>query len=157
MRVLALIFALIGAAGSGLMGFILLDAVQKKEAELQRAGADGARVQAAMDQIKEYRNLKLAIYGMIAGVPLGVIGGYLAISRKGKFAAALLLLSYAVPFGILAAGVGIDLSDERVKPILLFPAGFLLAALCALFVRPVTPYKRPRPAPGISEDDDMVG
>jgi hypothetical protein len=156
MRVLALIFAIIGALGSGFMGFIALDTIRKKEAELVKAGDQGAKVQAAMNQIEEYKNLKLAVYGMIAGVPLGVIGGYLAMVRKGKLAAVLLLLTYAIPFAILATGVGINFSDSRVQPILLFPAGFLIAAFFALFVRSGVPYKKPRPAPGISEDDDIV-
>jgi hypothetical protein len=66
------------------------------------------------------------------------------------------VLTYAIPFVILATGVGIDFSDPRVRPILLFPAGFLIAALCALFVKSGTPYK-PAPARrGLSEDDDLV-
>ena len=75
MRILALIFAILGALGSGFVGLAGLSAVREKEAELQKSGADGARVQAAIDQVNEYKNLKRAIYGIIAGIPLGVIGG----------------------------------------------------------------------------------
>jgi hypothetical protein len=157
MRILALLFALIGAAGSGLLGFGALDTIRKKEAELEKTGAEGARVQAKMNELEEYKNLKRAIYGMIAGVPLGVIGGYLALARKGKIAAVLLVLTYAVPLVILATGVGIDFSDTRVRPILLVPAGFLVAAFFALFIKSGVPYKAPPRRRDISEDDDLAG
>src|SRR5262245_23040112 len=113
MRVLALLFALIGAAGSGLVGFTGLEALKKAEAE---AEAEKARPGGPLKVIDEAKlaHLKRAIYGMIAGIPLGVIGGYLALTRKGKIAAVLLVVTYAVPFVILATGVGIDFSDDRV-------------------------------------------
>ena len=79
------------------------------------------------------------------------------MSRKGKLAAILLVLTYAIPFVILAAGVGIDFSDRRVKPLLLVPAGFLIAALCALFVKPAIPSKSAKPEPTLSEDDNLAG
>ncbi len=152
MRILALIFALIGAAGAGFVGLAALKGLQEKEAELTK---DNTEAKAKLNEISEVKNLKMAIYGLIAGIPLGVIGGILALSRKGLFAAVLLILTYAIPFVILATGVGIDFSDKRVQPILLFPAGFLIAAFFSLFVRK----KKLAPAdgPGISEDDDLVG
>lgn len=147
MRVLVLLFAIIGALGAGFMGVLMLDTIKKKEAE-----AGGA----ALKEVEVWKNLKLATYGMLAGIPLGPIGGYLALNRRGKLAALVLVAAYAIPFVIMAA-TGIDLSDNRARPMLFVPGGLLIAAFLSLFVGPGVPYKKPKPAPGISEDDDMVG
>ncbi len=151
MRVVVLICALIGAAGGGLMGLVALDAVRKSEAEIE---ADKKRPGGPRLIVNEKRlaQTKLALYAMIAGVPLGVVGGFLALKRKGVIAGILLLLTYAVPFIILAVGGEFDLSDERARPIFFFPGGFVIAGLCAFLIRPAR--KKPRDEDEDDEDDE---
>lgn len=151
MRVVVLIFALIGAAGGGLMGLVALDAVRKSEAEIE---ADKKRPGGPRLIVNEKRlaQTKLALYAMIAGVPLGVVGGVLALKRKGVVAGILLLVTYAVPFLILAIGGELDLSDERARPIFFFPGGFVIAGLCAFLVRPAP--KKPRDEYDDEDDED---
>jgi hypothetical protein len=130
-----MIFALLGAAGGGLLGLVTLSELKKTEADIE---ADKKRPGGPRLIVNEKRlaQVKLALYAMIAGVPLGVIGGALALKRKGVIAAILLLVTYAVPFVILIARGEIDMSDKRARPIFLFPGGFVIAGLLAFFVRP---------------------
>jgi hypothetical protein len=137
MRILALIFALLGAAASGFVGLAGLEGIKKKEAEIE---ADKAKYgQTVVVDDGKMANLKRAIYALIAGIPLGVIGGFLAVARKGKIAALLLLIAYVVPVTILVVGVGLDFTEDLVKVILIAPAGLVLGALFAFFVKPRPP------------------
>jgi len=96
--------------------------VPGKEAEFE---ADKAKPgQTVVVNEGKLANLKRSIYALIPGIPLGVIGGVLALTRKGKIAALLLLIAYVVPVSILVVGVGLDFSENLVKIILAAPAGF---------------------------------
>ena len=134
MRILALIFALLGAAGGGFVGLAGLEGIKKKEAEYEAEKAKPGQT-VVVDEAK-LANLKRAVYALVAGIPLGVIGGVLALTRKGKIAALVLLAAYVIPVVILTVGVGLDFSENLVKLILIAPAGFVLGAVFAFFVKP---------------------
>ena len=154
MRIVVLLLALVGAAGSGFVGLSALEGIEKGQKEIDAAKAQGRPVAGEA----RWNNLKIAVYALIAGIPIGVIGGFLALNRKGKLAAVLLLASYAVPIVFLAVSVGLDFSDDVVKIIVLFPAGLAVAGLLAFFVSPGIPFQPPKKKRvGISEDDDLVG
>jgi len=137
MRILALIFALLGAAASGFVGLAGLEGLKKKESEFEAEKAKPGQT-VVVDEAK-LANLKRSVYALIAGIPLGVIGGVLALTRKGKVAALLLLIAYVLPVVILVKGVGVDFSEPLVKIILIAPLGFVLGALFAFFVKPRVP------------------
>ncbi|MBM3983345.1 MAG: hypothetical protein FJ304_24350 [Planctomycetes bacterium] len=150
-----MIFALLGAAGGGLMGLVALDAVKKRETEIEadKSRAGGRRL---IVNEKRLARTKLALYTMIAGVPLGVIGGALALKRKGVIAGVLLLVTYALPFVILLADGELDMSDERARPIFFFPAGFVIAGLLAFFVRPARKNKNDEDESYFDDDEIEV-
>ena len=148
MRIVALFFALLGAAGAGYAGFADLEGGEKEpEAAEAKAKARPTRGEAQWNFLK---------YTLLAQVPLGVVGGVLARRGSGKLAGAILLAAYAIPVARLVVKVGMDFSDERVQRVVLFPAGLAVAGVCALFIQQETPYKRPKKKAGIDRDVDIV-
>jgi hypothetical protein len=154
LRVLALLFALAGAGGAGLLGGIWFVTMQKAEAD---AAADKERGKTVKINEERLAVLKRATYALLAGIPLGVVGGVLAMNRMGKIAAALLLVTYLIPFVILSAGIGLDFQEGATLLILGLPGGLLVAAILAVCIGPGIPYKKPKAKDYIDEDDDVRG
>jgi hypothetical protein len=161
MRFLALLVALVGAGGAGVLGY-KWQAEQKRSDEVVPADRP-ANPQLDAAQLAHREYVMRGVYGLFAAVPLGVIGGILAMMRKGKLAALVLLVAYGVPLGLLAFGSGPPEVDARgnrmeiVKVAAMFAGGLPLAVLLSLFVPPPRRPKKRRARPGITLDDDIVG
>lgn len=126
MRVAALIFGLLGALGSGFIGAKWLSDANQEKAKIDLIRAlDPAKA-------KEIDRLINTAYSLLAAAVLGVVGGVLAISRKGMIAAGLFLVAFIVP--LLLFG------DAK---IIIFTFGLALAALFAFFVRSKAPVPKP--------------
>jgi hypothetical protein len=153
MRILVLFFALMGAMGSGCAGLGALEDIKKVEHEIEyrKTHQDEPAFRLGQDDI---RHLEWAAYGLVAGFPLGVVGGVLALARKGKIASVLLLGAYATPLIILAVTLWIEPDDDRFMAF--WTRGLVVSGVLLLFVRPSAPRKSTRKA-GIPEDTDMVG
>ncbi len=143
MRTFALLFALISVAGAVFHAYSLLEDARQKVTQKE----------VPLD-VQEERKIGI---GMVAAAGLGVLGGLLLLRRKGKFAAVILLAGFLAPLGVLASFPGIQASDTRIPPVLMFTVGLLIAAVCALFVKPVALRKKGKGNTGIPKDFDMVG
>ncbi|MBM4071663.1 MAG: hypothetical protein FJ271_22440 [Planctomycetes bacterium] len=122
---------------------------------------------------EEVRNLARASLGrlqavqyfLIAALPLAIIGGMLAMERRGLWAALLLLLAAAGPVG-LATGYAMAIGDIPVAPgatspvVMLYtltgiPGALLvIAALFACFCKPVPASMAPVPRESRRHDAD---
>jgi len=134
MRWVVLVLALAGAGGSGFVGFIWFgDAERLKPSVtvIRQQAKSNPQAQAA---IQEFDSLHKASYFLMAGAPLGIIGGLLALSRRGILAALVLLLAFAGP-AVLARDWLMEKSDRMVG-LGIFTGALVLAALLAFFIRP---------------------
>jgi hypothetical protein len=90
MRIVALLLGITGALLSGLLGVKWLSDAADARAAIEAARALGA-------DTTELDSVVRAAYGLLGSVVLGVVGGVLALLRKGKAAAGLLALGVLVP------------------------------------------------------------
>lgn len=148
MRIAALIFGLLGAAGSGFLGAKWTSDIRERKPELDAArklieisGDAGAKA-----KVEELDRLERAGYALMGGAALGALGCVLVLNRKGMIAGLLFLVGFAVPIAIAQDG----------KPAV-FSFGLALAGLMSFFVKPAIPYKKPKAKRDIPEDTDMVG
>jgi hypothetical protein len=148
MRVVVLIFGLLGAAGSGFLGVKWLSDANnlKKEIDLVRKVGEAtkdAKVNAEVEKLDRTINTAYALLGAAA---LGAVGSVLALNRKGLIAGVLFLAGFAIPLALF--------QDAK---LIIFTFGLGIAGVFSFLIKPGTPYKPAKAAPGISEDDDMVG
>lgn len=144
MRIAALIFGILGVLGSGFLGSKWL-----KDMNDQKAKIDIARAVAELDpktkeSLERLDRLGNAAYGLVGGAVLGAVGCVLVFIRKGKIAAGLFLVGFAIP---IALG-----QDGKVA---IFTFGLFLAAIFAFFVKARMEKPRKR-NDHIPEDTDMV-
>lgn len=148
MRIAALIFGLLGCAGSGFLGFKWTSDLQERKTEIEqyRKLIEASGDAKAKEKMAELDRLQWAAYALMGGAAVGGIGYVMVLNRKGLIAAALFFAAFAAPLAIAQDG----------KPAV-FSFGLGLAGFFSLFVKAGLPYKKPKDAPGISEDDDLVG
>jgi hypothetical protein len=147
MRIAALIFALLGIAGSGFIGakwYRDLDA-QKVQLALAKQLIEASGDPAAKAKLAELNKLEYATYAFLASTVLAVLGCVLLVKRKGALAAAVFLVAFVTPVAILADW----------KPII-FTFGLALATLFAFFVKPAPEVVVKKRYDHIEADTDMV-
>lgn len=154
MRIAALIFALLGIAGSGFIGAKWMSDMAEQRGKIEDArrklaelGAliDPARRQAFEEQSAHLQRLEYASYAFVASAVLGVLGCLVVLKRKGALAAAVFLVAFLTPLAILVDW----------KPII-FTFGLALATLFAFFVRPAPEVVVKKRYDHIAADTDMV-
>jgi hypothetical protein len=129
MRITVLIFAVLGAAGAGYLGYRWYSDSKKPEIQLARklveavGNEDTSEVRAAKEKLAEMDRVILAAYFLMAAVPLALVGAFLTDRGKG-------LLGGAV---ILAGGL---LPTVLVPKSLLFTFPLFIAGGLSLMVRP---------------------
>jgi hypothetical protein len=129
-----LVLALAGAVLAGYFGFVAYSvthrADQVEEYDLRRALVTEAEkthpndpaVAKTRAEVTDFEQRRLAAYFLLGACPLGIVGGVLALARRGKIACPLLLL----PAGAASA----------VAPkIAILMAPLFLAGLLALLIR----------------------
>ena len=119
MRWVVLILAVAGGAGSGYAGFVGRDLPW----ELRRHV-----------WYSETVPLNKATYFLMAGLPLGLIGGLLALSRRGILAALVLLAAWAGP--VVFIWEMLLRENEMLLRWGILTSALLLAALLAFLIRP---------------------
>jgi hypothetical protein len=151
MRVVALLFGLLGVIGSAFVGVKWMNdpAVTGKAAELNKELYPKVKdlpPNPLTDPIIEAYRRGRTYMALLGCAALGAIACFVVAMRKGVIAGALFLGAFAIPMALYQ------------KPQLaVFTGAFVIAGLLSFFVKSPTPYKAPRPGPGISEDDDLVG
>jgi hypothetical protein len=149
MRVVALIFGLLGAAGSGFVGVKWMNdpAIGGKQAELKLAHQmfAGLPPNPLTDEVEEAYRRSQTYYFLLGAAAVAAVACVLVLSGKGLFAAILFLVAFAGPMAMYQ------------KPqLVVFTGALAIAGVFSIFVKPSTPYKAPKPGEDISEDDDMV-
>jgi len=154
LRVLVLVFALLGAVAAGILGFkwysdandpmrkTLIDAARKELDNAEKTGIRGVKAEEAKAAMAKFDNAVKASYILMAGFPVGIAAGLLAFLRISPLIAAVLMLAAMVGPAILA------------PPSLIFTSPFLVGAVLAFLVKskpraPRAPRKRP-----VKEDED---
>ena len=137
MRVVAMIFALLfgllGSAGSGILGVKWLSDVAKKREEIEFVRQLGEAMQDAKiaSELKRLDRMINTAYALIGAAGLGLVAVTFVGIRKGPIAGALFLVAFVVPIVILQEGI-----------VAIFTFGLAFAALASLFVRKPAPAKK---------------
>jgi hypothetical protein len=98
MRWLVLVFALVGAGGSGLIGFVWRSEVDKQtNPSMAQIRANMKKNPVVRDTYRHAIALDNATYFLMAGAPLGLIGAFLALGRRGILAFLVLLAAWVGP------------------------------------------------------------
>jgi hypothetical protein len=172
-RILAFIAAMLGVAGAAFAahrGTKSIREADERIESIEQCEAEGwpqpeFGPQLTPEQLRNFarserehreRAMRLT-YGLLAAVPLGVIGGSLVLVRRGKIAAVLLFVAYAVPLLVAFFGLKTDADNKDIQALALLPVGLAVAGLLSLFVRSGTPHRKPRRGGDIPDDADMVG
>lgn len=144
MRVAALIFGLIGAAGSGFLGAKWLSDANnlKSEIEMMRKWGEATKNEKLNENIKKLDRVINAAYALIGAAGVAAVASVLVLNRKGPVAAVLYLIAFAVPVAILQDGM-----------VMIFTFGLALAMLFAVFVRKPAPRKRGADEAYLDDDD----
>lgn len=150
MRIAALIFGLLGAAGSGFIGNKWMsDPIVSGDKEKLKASYELVKnlpPNELTDPVVEAYKRSQTYVPLLGAAGLAVVGCVLVGMRMGVVAGLAFLAAFAVPLGFYQ------------KPhVVIFTFPLAVAALLSFFVRKPTPYVPPRKRPGISEDDDIVG
>ena len=119
MRIAAFILAILGGLAAAALGITWLDDLDKYKESLELAEQAGI----------SFTSLRISAYLLLTGLLTGIAGGVLALQRKGKIAAAVLIGSATAP-AILEPKA------------LVFTFLLLVAGLLALGAKP----KQPLPA-----------
>lgn len=127
MRIVAIVFGLLGVAGSGFLGGKWLSDINDKKAELEliRKMEEVVKTEEFSNKVREIDRHINATYGLLAGAALGFVAVILVMLGQTKFAGLLFLVALAIPVALLMHGKVL---------IFTFPLG--LAALFALLARP---------------------
>jgi hypothetical protein len=140
MRFVVLILALAGGAATGFLGYKWRSDYEGQAAILDAARQKAQGNPAAEAEFAKVDRLSKAAYFLLAGAPLGLIGGILAMLGRGKLAAVVLLLALVGP-AVLAGPVVME-DNTLLGGFILFLSPLLLAGLLALTIR-----ARPATAP----------
>ena len=146
MRVAALIFGLLGVAGSGALGAKWMTDISERKPELDRAREIIATSgnPDAYEKVAKLDRLIYAAYTLVAGAVLGLLGCVLVFNRKGAVAAAVFFIAFVTPLVVA----------QDIKPGVI-TSGLALALLFSFFVKPLVTKKAKR-EPGIPVGTDMV-
>lgn len=145
MRVVAVLFGVLGVAGSGFIGARWMQDVGGKEEILKVAyelTKDGPNNQLKIDAEEAYkrsRTYKL----LLAGAALGAAAVGLALARYRLVSGLLFLAAFALPMAIY-----------QKAPLALFTGALVPAALFAFLVRPAAPPSKSKRRWDISDDDE---
>jgi len=135
MRWLVLAFALVGAAGSGFVGFVWRSEVDKQSSpSIAQIRANIKKNPAVRDSYRHAIALDNATYFLMAGAPLGLIGAFLAVGRRGILAFLVLLTAWAGP-GVFLFEILVNHS-EILSRWAIFTAALVPAAIFSLMIRP---------------------
>jgi hypothetical protein len=130
MRIAVLILAILGGLGAAALGVLWLLNCQKDRNAVELARLIAAEIPAGapdsskiIDELREYDRRVKAYPFLLVGFVLAVAGGFLAMQRRGKSAAVLLLLA--------------ALGPAILNPLsLIFTFLLPIAAVLSLFIRP---------------------
>jgi hypothetical protein len=135
MRWLVMVFALLGAGGSGLIGFIWRGEVDKVSSPtMTQIRASSANNPLTRERYKEVIALDNATYFLMAGAPFGLIGAFLAVSRRGILAFLVLLTAWVGP-GVFLFDTLVNHS-EVLSRWAICTSALIAAALFSLMIRP---------------------
>jgi len=148
MQVAALAFGVFGIGGSLIFALGWEETVRdrREDIELTRKMVEtnpDPKLQAGLEMWERRAN---AVYALLGGAVLGVAECVLVAKQKGRIAAPLLLVAFAIPY-IVSSHRGMALFTGEVA----------IAGVLALFGRPVTHYQRPKPRVTTSENDFPFG
>jgi len=142
MRWVVLVLALAGAGGSGFIGFRWFSDAEAFRTTIHLVRAEAKTNPKALAKIQEVQSAYKASFFLMAGLPLGIIGALLAISRRGILAALVLILACAGP-AVLIKDIFMEKTEdillgkiERIYQLGLWNGALLLAGLLAFFIRP---------------------
>jgi hypothetical protein len=138
MRILVFILALLGTGLSAAVGYIWMDQMQKSSGELgnihariekdreaaKRGGLSQENLASKEEAYQTLVRLNRVWPFLLAGAALGLFGGVLALARRGKLAAALMLAAAVAPVILLP-----------IPQTLVAVAGLALGGLLALLVK----------------------
>ena len=150
MRIVALIFGLLGTVGSGFIGQKwmsdpLVSENKERLKALYEKFKDLPPNELTNPIVEAYR--RSTTYPMLfAAAGLGLVGCVLVTVRKGMLAALVFLVAFAVPMALY-----------QKAPLLIFTGSLAVAGLLSIFVRSGTPYRKPRRGDYIPDDTDLVG
>lgn len=154
MRFVVMLVAILGGLGSAFLGYVWFEDFRTNRDKIDRTWKEAQAAKAlvvalAPDKAKqieessEFKTLKFAMRRgvtspfLLAGLLMGVIGGIVAMERRG-FSAALVFLTAAVgPLVVHAGGLADIVSlvrNEEGFRLLICTSGLYLAALLSLFV-----------------------
>jgi len=128
MRYVVLIFGLVGAVGSGFIGYQWMDGFNHEKvdmAEIRPLAHTGFFKSEALGKIAEFDRRAKAWPFLLTGAVLGLLGCLLAFERR-RFSGSALLL---------CAALGPVVFNP---PVAIFTFGLVLAGLLALFIRPLS-------------------
>lgn len=127
MRIVAILCAALGVAGSGFLGVKWLSDIneKKKELEVLRQVEAAGNNEKLTNDMKELDRIIRTGYGLVGGAVLGVVGIVLLLMHLPKIAALVFLIGFGAPIALLLDG-----------KVVIFTFGLALAALFALLVRP---------------------
>jgi hypothetical protein len=133
MRWIVMALAIVGAGGSGFLGYVLRTEVEKFNMTQIRANIE------KNPRVREYYKREIAAnnasYFLMAGLPLGLIGSFLAVARRGILAFLVLLAAFVGPIVFLFDRL-VNNSEKALLLWAAFTGGLLLAALLAFLIRP---------------------
>lgn len=137
MRTLALIFGLIGAAGSGVLGAKWLgDAKDSKgKIDFVKQVNDAIQDPETTKKLKDLDRLILTAYVLIGGAAVGLVGVGVMLLGHGKLAALLFLIGFGGPLVTYKEGA-----------VAIFTFGLALAAVFAFIAPPKLAHSRVRQA-----------
>jgi|SRR6516164_8465174 hypothetical protein len=134
MRWVVLVLALAGAGGSGFIGFRWFSDAEAFRTTIHLVRAEAKTNPKALAKIQEVQSAYKASFFLMAGLPLGIIGALLAISRRGILAALVLIVAFAGP-PILIKDQLLEKTDLMIG-LGIWTGALLLAGLLAFFIRP---------------------
>jgi hypothetical protein len=149
MRIAALIFGLLGAAGSGFLGLKWTsdanDPKNKAAVDVMRKINEEVKDPDLTAKLAHADRVTAAAYALIGGAAAAAIACVLVLNRTGLLAALLFFIGFATPLVLI----------KDVLPAI-FTFGLALAGLFSLFVKPRVSASARRER-GIPADADMVG
>jgi hypothetical protein len=132
MRWVVMAIAILGAAGSGFLGFGMRTEIEKFNMPQIRANIQ--KNPSVRELYKREIAADNASYFLIAGIPMGLIGSFLAVGRRGILAFLVLLAAWAGP-GVFLFDRLVN-NKEALMGWALFTGALLLAALLSFLIRP---------------------
>ena len=137
MRILALLFGLVGVAGSGFLGMKWMGDANKSKETIALAKKLNEVIQDE-EQARKLQDLDRAVntsYALIGGAVLGLVGIVIMLSGNGKLAGLVFLVAF-----------GVSVAIYKDPKIVIFTFGLGLAAVCAILAKPKMAHSRVRQA-----------